>query len=85
MIDYTLNELFSEIFDMVICIDGVWYAPLTETLSTLMSCAVVVAAVFGFVLLIFHILTDLLYAVSYDLIEAWKNRKQPRDITDLPG
>lgn len=33
----------------------------------------------------FRMLSDLLYAVSYDLIEAWKNRKQPRDITDLPG
>lgn len=85
MIDSTLNELFSEILDMSICIDGIWYAPLQETLTTLFTCSIVVAVVWGFVLSIFRMLSDLLYAVSYDLIEAWKNRKQPRDITDLPG
>lgn len=49
MINATLNEMFSEILSLAICVDGVWYAPIQESLSTLFTCALVTGVVFGFI------------------------------------
>ncbi len=80
MIDNTLNEMFSEILDLVILIDGVPYAPLVDTISTMFTCAYVIGFIFAFCYLVVRVVGDLLCAAVYDLREFLKKRKQSKQL-----